>query len=139
MEERFAYGEIERDLYVKLSTKLNQELIEKNKELEKTQLKLSNSDELIDKSIEIGCKLESYWENADIEDKKIMQKVLFPEGILFDKKTDRYRTENVNVVLEVMLKLSDDYDKKISGKIEELLALSALVARSRFELPTFGL
>ena len=54
LEERFAYGEIDRSLFDKLSVKLKNKISEKTSELEKLDSNISNSDEIIDKVI-LNC------------------------------------------------------------------------------------
>ena len=136
-EERFAYGEIDRSLYDKLSVKLKNEIREKTFELEKTDSNISNSDEIIDKVILISSKLKSLWINADSENKKILQNLCFPEGLYYDGKNDAFRTHNINVVLDLTKRLSDHYKGK--KKLTDISELSYSVAGTGLEPVTFGL
>ena len=53
---------------------------------------------------------------------------MFPDGVLFDKKIDGYRTENDNAVFDIFRRFSDGY-KNNKGAAEELLSLFVGVAR----------
>lgn len=50
------------------------------KELEKSSVKLSNPEDLIDRAIAKASQLDTLLENGDITDKKMIQNLLFPEG-----------------------------------------------------------
>jgi len=53
---------------------------------------------------------------------------VFPDGVLYDKKIDGYRTENENAVFDIFRRFSDTY-KNNKGTAEELLSLFVGVAR----------
>jgi site-specific DNA recombinase len=111
LEERFGYGEIDRSLYDKLSLKLKEEMEGLEVELEKAKIKISNPSELIDKVILTSSKLSTLWTNSDVSDKKILQNIFFPEGLLYNGEINQYRTHNVNVLLELSREFSDRYEQ----------------------------
>ena len=41
-------------------------------------------------------KLSSLWINGNLYEKRKVQKMIFPEGIEYDRKTDQYRTLRAN-------------------------------------------
>lgn len=65
----------------------------------------------------------------------MLQNILFPEGIVFDKKLDTFRTHNVNVVLELIAELSGNCNKKETGQLDEKSNQSRSVEREGFEPP----
>lgn len=136
LEERFGYGEIDRGLYDKLSAKLKREINEQNAELEKTDFKLSNSDELVDKVILMSSNLSSLWEKGNAEYKKIIQTIAFPDGLQYHGINDTYRTDNVNVILDLTKKLSDYYEANKQKKLTDISELSFSVACTGIE-PVF--
>ncbi len=133
LEERFAYGEIDRSLYDKLSSKLKTEISEKSMELHKAGLKISNSSETIDKVIATVSQLRSLWQNGDTNDKKIVQNICFPNGLVFNGKNNRFRTDNINVVIDLTTKLSDFYEGNKQKKLTKNSELSCSVPRVGIE------
>ena len=45
-----------------------------------------------------------------------MQKLIFPEGVLYDRVKKDYRTTKVNAFFELINRLSANYRKEKSGK-----------------------
>ena len=124
IEERFAFGEVERDIYERVSNKLKEELTKLDTSLASMQKELSNPVKFIDKSLEICSNLAELWDSSECSHRKQMQELFFPEGILYDKKISGYRTENINVVLEVIT--------SISNKIKEI---GHSASQKKFDLP----
>jgi hypothetical protein len=50
-------------------------------------------------SLEVISNLSDFWASGDYDDKRQLQEVLFPGGVLFDKQFNNYRTQQVNCVL----------------------------------------
>lgn len=67
------------------------------------------------------------------ETKQKLQYLLFPEGIVYNKKNDQCRTLRVNAVFGYILALSSLSDKKITGNISDDENVSRLVARTGIE------
>jgi site-specific DNA recombinase len=133
LDERFGYGEIERDLHEKLSSKLRNEISSIQMELQKAEVKLSNPSELINKIVSMCCKLKSLWNDADAEDKKIIQDLFFPECVTYNGENDQYRTHNVNVVLELTSLLSEYYEQNKKREIKNIFDLPASVPSAGIE------
>ena len=139
VEERFAFGEIDRSLYDKMATKLKSEIDEITKEIEKSDLSISNPLTLLNKWADFAANLHNLWVSGDAEEKKAVQDILFPEGIYFDKNLDHFRTSRTNEVLALITSISDIYEEKKSDKLNDDFNLSRSVAGTRLELVTFGL
>jgi site-specific DNA recombinase len=139
IDDRFAVGEIDRLLYEKTTGKIKDELKGINQELDKTDFGISNSKELIEKGVVFASELASCWVDGDYEERKMVQEILFPDGIVFDKKTDTFRTHNINAVIAVINEISHNYYQKKERQTNENIDLSPSVARGGVEPPTFGL
>ena len=50
----------------------------------------------IEKSIEISQDINNYWQLGDLEEKRKIQKLVFPEGIVVDTTIRTYLTSKVN-------------------------------------------
>lgn len=133
LEERFAYGEIDGEIFGKVSGKLKLEIQSAKDELKGSGIELSNPTMLIDHSLEIISNLSEFWVSGDYEHKVKLQEVLFPAGILFDKQIDNYRTPEVNSILQLTRSLSNDFSENKNGQIRKLSDLPALVAPAGIE------
>ena len=80
--------------------------------------------------IEYGILLKDYmlkiWEIASLSHKRSLQKLLFPEGIFYDKKTDDIKPASRNEFLFVRYLNTGDYGDKENGQILNFEDLSAL-------------
>ena len=63
-----------------------------------------------------------------METKKKLQKLVFPNGILYDREKGDYRTSDRNVVFDIIDKLSDSYRQKNEGNSFENPSLVKLCA-----------
>lgn len=139
LEERYALGNLERDLYLKYSQKIKSEIASFEQEYEKYDLKLSNPDELIKFAVTMSSKLAPAWDSGDLRQKITLQNLMFPEGILYDRQNHTYRTTRVNSVFDVIACVSKELGQKNSGKPKKNFKFSASVARERLELSTSAL
>lgn len=110
LEERYAFGEVEANVFQKVSVKLKIQI----KELETTlfehqELKRSNIDSHLDFALNMACNLKVMWELANPKNKRILQNIVFPEGIRYDRKNSKGRTFKVNGFFALTNKLSNDY------------------------------
>ena len=51
---------------------------------------------LIVKGIRFAENLSELWTNSDFDNKRKLQSLVFPEGIIYSKKKDRVRTKRTN-------------------------------------------
>jgi site-specific DNA recombinase len=133
LEERFAYGEIDREIFERVGGKLKQEIQSVRHELDKSGFQLSNPSMLIDQSLEIISNLSEFWTSGDYEHKRKLQELLFPGGILFDKQIDNYRTPNVNSILSLTRSLSNSIGENKNGQVRNLSDLPGLVVPTGIE------
>jgi hypothetical protein len=98
IEERFALGEIEKNLYLEYSEKYNFKISEISDNLQDLEKNTSNFDDCIDKALDLSSNIQKAWELGDLKIRKRIQKILFPNGIEYDKKRDIVQTPFVNNV-----------------------------------------
>lgn len=113
---RYALGEIESEVYLPALANLEEKLKEIDAELEKYVGILSNYQNKLDKISLICSNTSSYWKTSDLETRKRIQKLAFPDGIFYDREKGNYRTSNKNVIYKVIAKLSDGYKQKEGEK-----------------------
>lgn len=139
IEERFALAEIDRNIYEKFSSKYKQEKAEIEKKLTESSFELSNLESYMDFTFKMCLNLPEMWQKADFHSKQKLQTLVFPEGVLYNKEKDDYRTDRVNTFFAAIPLLTEACTKKRSGLATDFVDKSALVAGSRIELPALGL
>ncbi len=105
LEERYVLEEITREMYDKFQSRFRQEKEAFTKELAKYGNKVSNLEEYIDAAIHFSSKLATGWDLGDYADKMALQFLVFPEGMLYNRKNDECRTTRVNEVFSYFARL----------------------------------
>ena len=62
--------------------------------------------------IATASKIGTLWKNADLERKKKIQKLVFPEGIFWDKKKRAFLTKKRNATFDILDGISESYRNK---------------------------
>lgn len=133
IEERFVLGKIEKDQFEKYSAKYREQKNEINRELQKVSFQLSNLNKYIDFSVSIAGNLNKIWGSGNYQLKQKLQYLLFPEGIMYDKKDGHYLTQKANIVFSWMSSIARVLEKNKSGQTSVNTDLSALVERTGIE------
>ena len=140
LDERFAFGRFDDDaLYHRLRTKKQEEIDQVKEQMADTDVEISNLDFYIKKSIEISQNIHNYWQLGTLEEKRKLQKLVFPEGIVIDTKNRVYLTSKVNSLFLAKSQFQRDSEggnKKLPTDSDEE---SSLVAGVGLEPTTFGL
>ena len=140
LDERFAFGVFDNEaLYQRLRAKKQDEIDQIRGQLQDSELKISNLDSYIENSIEISQNIHNYWQLGTLEEKRKLQKMVFPEGIVIDTKNRVYLTSKVNSLFLAKSQFQRDSEggnKKLPIKNDEE---SCLVAGVGLEPTTFGL
>lgn len=96
LEERFVMEEITKEMFDKYRAKLTHEIQKIQEQINQSSWKVSNLEECIESAMEYGRNLPLIWASANYKDKRRLQNLLFPEGIIYDKKSGQCRTERIN-------------------------------------------
>lgn len=67
------------------------------------------------------------WVSGNLEQKRRLQRMVFPDGIEYDHQNDVYRTFRTNSIFDVINSLSGIKKHKKTGKFQENLKNSGLV------------
>ena len=121
---RFGMGEIGEEIYEMTNKDLQEKLDNIERGLAECRKKLSSLDSEVDDILAMCCKLDSLWRDASLETCQKLQNLLFPNGILWDKEKDDYRTFDENEALSIITRLSVNYKNK---KEDNSLELSSFV------------
>jgi site-specific DNA recombinase len=117
LKERFVlHEEISRADYDEFSEQLRAEKQTILRELEQVQQKSTNLMKDIEECVKICRNLAVLWEKGDYRDKQRVQKIAFPEGMYYSKKTDTVRTPRVNELIRVSSELSKILGQKRTGE-----------------------
>lgn len=117
LEERYILEEIDKSMFDKFKGKFIAERSEIYKSLAKNVKKVSNLELLVDNAITMASKLASLWDSSDYADKQTLQKLVFPEGLSYCKKTNECRTLRINSIFHYIADLTGISDKNKSGNI----------------------
>ena len=126
---RFGMGDIDEDVYQTTNEMLQEKLDKIELELAKCRKDLSNLDGDVNEVLAMCCKLDCLWKDSSLETSQKLQNLLFPEGILWDKEKDDYRTFNENEALAVIARVSSSYENKKEDFPEEKSSKVNLCAR----------
>ena len=139
VKKNYAIGKIDSEIYNSVIAELETEKQKAEQELYKLSVNLSNLTNYIKDSISIACNLGSYWSKMDFEVCQKVQKMVFPNGVKWDKENRAYLTDGVNEFYDVINRATDIYNKDKIKNEDKSNDLSSLVAGARLELTTFGL
>jgi hypothetical protein len=89
--------------------------------------RVSNLEKCVDVALEMAENLHRMWDVLTFKDRVIMQRVIFPEGIQYDKKNNRCRTKEVNFFIRYFSQLSKDAAEIKSGDSNFIFEIPALV------------
>ena len=116
IEERFAIGEINSDIYNKFKTKYETEQNDLTSNLNNSALSISNLQMAIDLALKISSNLSGLWASSDLHQQKKIQKLVFPSGIGYDKQNDIVQTNKVNALFSAIPLLSKEIQKQKNGE-----------------------
>jgi site-specific DNA recombinase len=106
MEEKFVMGEITKAQFEKFSQKLIVEKQQIEASLGEDPKKLSNLEKYVAFSLKMCSEMGKMWVSGDYHAKQKLQKLVFPEGVAYDKENDDYRTQKANLVFTLITSLS---------------------------------
>ena len=127
MEHRYVLENLERDLYEKYITKINNELLELNAELSKNALDSSNLKKSVEKALKIAENISILCGSAGFDEKQQLQNLVFPEGILYNKEKHAVRTPRINTLFaEIPYQLSNLKDTNKGNSFQNCLYTSSV-------------
>ena len=100
---------------------------------------ISNHSIHINKVVEQVANINKYWKEGDIERKRRIQKLVFPEGLSIKAENREYLTKNVNMIFRLASMFSKNEGGYKKQKTHQNFDGSFLVAGTGLEPVTFGL
>jgi site-specific DNA recombinase len=140
LKRRYATDpDFDKEIYVELKTEFEAKINEINSQAEKATKKISNLDNYINVSENIVTNISKYWASEDLETKKRIQELVFPDGLIIDTKNRVYLTKKMNSIFVQSSTIAGvSTDKNKNGTIKNIVP-SLTVAKSGFEPETSGL
>lgn len=120
---RYAAGKIDEESYSVAIQEYQNRKDVVALELEKWDVNLSNLEKQIPQVIATASNIKSLWHNSDLETKKQIQNLVFPNGIYWDKEIGNYRTSTRNRFFDVMSEFTERYKNKTEGDNSSSVAL----------------
>lgn len=119
IEEKYVLENLDQALYIKFSDKIRKELGQLREELAATSFDSSNLDSIIKKGMSLAENLSQLWVSADFSNKQKLQRLVFPEGIRYNKKNSTVRTEKVNSLFAAIPLLKPVVEDKEKGDLKK--------------------
>ena len=132
-KKRLKKEEIPYDLYLEFIADLEKEKKKTLDELAKCSKGVSNPEMCVDFAINYSMKLSSVWDCAKYSDRQRLQFLIFPEGIPYNRKEDRCRTDNVNGAFEYIAELKRLLQESKGRTLIRKLENAALVVPTGIE------
>jgi site-specific DNA recombinase len=134
LKERYIlHEEISREDYEEFAAKLREDRKELMVELALARQGSSNPPGAVAASIQMCRNLAALWENGDYLTRQRVQRIAFPEGMSFSKKTDTVRTPRPNALFALSSELSHIFAQKETGQITRESVLSRRVPGTGLE------
>ena len=139
LEERHVFNEITAEQYQRFNSKL---IKTKNliiNELEDVDFKKSNLSLFIKKALKISKNISYYWSKNNLDIRKRIQDLVFPEKIFLSSAKDKYLTNKLSPIFSLISLIPNTYAYKEKGLLVINYKKSSVVAGTGLEPATFGL
>ncbi len=130
---RLGLGKIDKETYDLTFEHLNEQIVKVNKELNNGKVKISNLESVLKTALNKLEKLSKIWGSGELEDKRTLQKTLFPDGIFYDAKNNQYLTRNTNKFIELVACLSMNCEDIKKEDNQNLIEKSSFVLGNGIE------
>lgn len=132
-EKYYILEEMSKETFEEFFSELSEEERKIKDQLGKINNSISNPEEVIEKALIISSKLPIIWASSNIKGKERLQKMLFPQGIVYDRENKVFRTEETNSVFDLISQLQRSSGENENGQTTPKSDLSNWVVPSGFE------
>lgn len=134
-EKYYLNNEMSKDIFEKFQSKLQQQRNKINQLIAKSGNGISNPEKAIEKALQLSTELATVWASSDYGRKEKLQKLIFPEGIFYNRENGSFRTTKMNAVFCLIASLSSNKGQKEKGQTSVETNLSLFAEREGFEPP----
>jgi len=126
-KKHYVKEEMSQEAFERFYQEYHELLVNIQKELAKLEGKISNPGEIIRNLLHLCTKLTSLWDSSSIGLKEELQKLIFPEGIFYDKEKEVFRTERTNVYFRAIAdwERTPNGNEKGTDHLDDGLSLAA--------------
>ncbi len=117
MELNLAIGKVTPEIFTKYSTSHKQKIQTIEDELKTVVNDSSNLNEFIDTAAQNVGNLLKIWQKLDYNGKVRLQKLVYPEGLLYFPETHSVRTLTVNPIFSAITSISQIIESKIEDEM----------------------
>ncbi len=107
-EKYFMGGEMTKETYDKFLARYRQEQAGISAEIENCSVASSNHRDTLKKALQFASNLLNVWKMGSIATKEKLQKLLFPEGLAYDRENGAFRTDTINSLIAVIARPTGD-------------------------------
>jgi site-specific DNA recombinase len=137
-EKHFIKEEMSRETYDRLLAKYRVEFNKIQKEMDDSAVSISNLKEMLNETSILCRNLRKLWQDGTVSLKERLQKLIFPSGLVYDKKNEVFRTPDINFIIAEIARHTGDLAKMKKGLAPFLSCKSLSAERVGFE-PTIPL
>lgn len=116
IEEKYLWDEITPAMYEKHRPKLDLQKAEIERELAQAEKEISNLEKFVNEGLDFAANLAVFWEKGGYKDRQRVQKIVFPEGMVFDAQNSKCLTPRVNEAIRLLAQIRADLEQKNTGK-----------------------
>ncbi len=98
MDLRYAYGDIEQDVYYKFLSQIEKQIVDLEANYNFVGIDVSNLKSSLNKAIDFTQNVSKYRVSGNLDHKPRIQKLLFPEGLVIDTEKHQYLTSKTNAL-----------------------------------------
>ena len=120
---RYATGTIDAETYEIAMKEFNSRRDLITLEMDKVNIDLSNLNEHIPEVISTASNISTLWHDGNLETKRRIQNLVFPDGIFWDKQISDYRTISRNGFFDLLDRFSVSYGNKKKTTSTEVVPL----------------
>jgi site-specific DNA recombinase len=134
-EKHYVLNEMNKETFDKFHKRYQEEKYNIAKQLDECSLGISTLHESLAEIANLTRKLNAVWVSGHITVKESLQKLIFPDGILFDRKTGSFRPLKINFIFELIARLTEDSAENKKGDKHLFDDLSPSAEKEGFEPP----
>ena len=132
-EKHFIKEEMSRETYDRLLAKYRVEFNKIQKEMDDSAVSISNLKEMLNETSILCRNLRKLWQDGTVSLKERLQKLIFPSGLVYDKKNEVFRTPDINFIIAEIARHTGDLAKMKKGLTPFLSSKSLSAEREGFE------
>ena len=108
LDRKYAFDDLDKDLYNRFKNETTAEIRLLESKMEDFQVRTSNLDRKVEDLVQFSCKLNEIWGSGDYETKVIVQKLIFPKGIVINPVERVCRTSDLNPIFGLIHSFTGD-------------------------------